>query len=146
MSNFSITTSECAWANFEVQVFNRVIRGLRGFEFKKEKEKEAIYGAGDEPIDIQHGQSKYSGNIKLLGFEADLMNKAAVAAGYADLTEVPHDQIVITCSFKKLLTDPVRKYVARGCGFSEIAGALEQNAKHREVTLPFVAMRIEFPQ
>ncbi|MBO4233902.1 hypothetical protein FO675_06240 [Riemerella anatipestifer] len=140
MANVNITSSECAWANFEVKILGRTIKGLRGFGFKKTIDKEHLYGAGDEPLDIMGGNKKYEGNIKLLGFEVDKMNEAAQTAGYEDITEVPHELIVITCSYKKRAIDPVWTYTATGVAFTETGVDLEQNAKHREITLPYIAM------
>lgn len=144
MANVNITTSECAWSHFELKVLTRVAKGLRGFSFKKTVEKEHLYGAGDEPIDIMNGNKKYEGNVKLLGFEVDALNKAATTAGYGDITEVPHEAIVITCSFKRRITDPISSYTATGVAFTENGIDLEQNAKHREITLPYIAMNIDF--
>jgi hypothetical protein len=144
MANVNITTSECAWAQFELKILGRVVKGLRGFSFKKEVEKEHLFGAGDDPIDIMNGNKKYTGNVKLLGFEVDAMNKTANDAGYDDITEVPHEAIVITCSFKRRATDPIKTYTASAVAFTENGVDLEQNAKHREITLPWLAMNIDF--
>ncbi|AWG24821.1 hypothetical protein [Flavobacterium kingsejongi] len=140
--NVNITSSECAWSQFEIKLLGRTIKGLRGFSLKKEVEKEHLYGSGSDPIDIMTGNKKYDGNIKLLGFEADAMNKAAKIAGYDDITEVPHETIVITVSYKKRATDAISTYVASGVAFTETGVELEQNAKNREITLPFIAMNI----
>lgn len=141
--NVNITSSECAWSSFEVKILGRVIKGLRGFSVKKTVEKEHLYGAGDEPLDIMSGNKKYEGSLKVLGFEADAMNKAATVAQFGDITEVPHELIVITIAYKKRITDPVRTYTATGVAFTESGLEMEQNAKHREVTLPFIAMNID---
>lgn len=140
--NVNITSKECAWANFEVKILGRVVKGLRGFSIKKSIEKEHLYGAGDDPLDIQSGNKKYEGNIKVLGFEADAMDKAAQDAGFEDITEVPHEAIVITIAYKKRPTDTITTITATGVGFTETGIDMEQNAKHREVTLPYLAMNI----
>lgn len=140
MPNVNITSSECAWSHFEVKVLNRVIKGLRGFESKKTVDAEHLYGSGDEPIDIMKSNKKYEGNIKLLGFEADAMNKAAQDAGYDDITEVPHELIIITISFKRRITDKLKTYISTGVQFTEDGVSMEQGAKNREITLPFIAM------
>ncbi|AKK74441.1 hypothetical protein OK18_19105 [Chryseobacterium gallinarum] len=138
--NINITTSECAWAHFEVKILNRVIKGLRGFESKKTVDAEHLYGAGMEPIDITKGNIKYEGNIKILGFEADAMNKAAQDAGYDDITEVPHELIVISISFKRRITDKIKSYISTGVQFLEDGVSMDQGAKNREITLPYIAM------
>lgn len=143
VNNVQIRSSECAWFQAEVKVLGRVIKGLRGFEFKKAQEKEHLYGAGSQPLDIQGGNVAYTGNIKVLGFELDAMNKAAKQAGYADIVDVPHELIVITCKLQKTKIDPKTFYTATGVAFQEYVSAMEQNAKMREVTLPFLAMSID---
>lgn len=140
MANVNITSSECAWSNFELKILNRVIKGLRGFESKKTQDAEHLYGAGDEPIDIMTSNKKYEGNIKLLGFEVDAMDKAAQAAGYDGITDVPHELIVITISFKRRITDKLKTYVSTGVKFTEDGLSMEQGAKNREITLPYLAM------
>ena len=145
MANVNITSDECAWSRFEMKILNRTIKGLRGFGFKKEVEKEHLYGAGNDAIDIQVGNKKNSGSIKVLGFEADAINKAARDAGYDDITDVPHEAIIITCSYKKRAVDPIKTYVATGVAFTESGVDLEQNAKMREITLPYVAMDVILP-
>lgn len=140
--NVNVTSKECAWANFEVKILNRVIKGLRGFSLKKEKDIEEIYGAGSEPQDLNEGNNKYSGNIKLLGYEVDAMNKAAKDAGYDDITEVPHELVVLSLSFKKKLTDPLTTYTVRSLKFTEWGAEMEQGAKMRETTLPYKALSI----
>ena len=138
----SFTTKECAWAQTGIKLLGRTISGLRGFEFKKAVEKEHIYAAGDDPIDIQSGNRKPDGSLDVLKYELDLLNDAAQAAGFTDITEVPHEAVVITCSYKKALTDPMRIVEAFGVSFTDISVGMKQNAKMTEVALPFLAMKI----
>jgi hypothetical protein len=143
INNVNIRSNECAWAQIEIKVLARTIKGLRGFEFKKAQEKDHLYGAGSQPIDIQSGNIAYTGNLKVLGFELDAMNKAAQAAGYADIVDVPHELIVITCKFQKTKLSEKIFYTATGVAFQEYASTMDQNAKMREVTLPFLAMSVD---
>jgi len=138
--NVHIRSSECAWHHAELKLLGRTIKGLRGFEFKKTVEKEHLFAAGSDAIDIQTGNKKVDGNIKILGFELDQLNMAANIAGFQDITEVPHEAIVATVSFKKSLVDRRTTITVRGIAFTEYAHAMEQNAKMREVTLPLLAM------
>ncbi len=142
MANINIRSSECAWKHAELILLGRRINGLRGFELKKSVEKEHLYGTGQTPLDIQEGNTKCEGNIKVLGFELDALNKAAMAAGYADITEVPHEAIMMTVKLQKTPTEPKTTFNVRGIAFTEATNAMEQNAKMREITLPFLAMDI----
>ena len=142
MPNINIKSKECAWAQLEVNILGRTIKGLRAVEAKKSVEKEHLYASGDEPIDITSGNKKYEGSIKILGFEADAMNDVAQAAGYDDITDVPHEAIVMTLRWKKNKIDRPRFKTIAGIAFTENGFSQEQNAKYREVTLPYLAMAI----
>ncbi len=140
--NANIRSSECAWHQSEVKVFGRVVRGLRGWEVKKTYEKEHLYGAGKKPIDITEGNEKYEGSIKVLGFELDAMNAAAQAAGFEDIGDVPHEAIIMTIKLQKTKLDRKTMITVTGMSFSEVSNAMEQGAKMREVTLPYLAMDV----
>lgn len=137
-----LTTNECAFKDVSIKLLGRTIVGLRGFSFKTAVEKEHLYGAGSKPIDIQEGNEKPEGNLKLLKFEVDQLNDAAQAAGYNSILNVPHTAITITCAFKKTPTSPMRICQAVGVAFTEMPFDMEQNAKQMEVTLPFLAMDV----
>lgn len=143
VNNVQIRSSECAWCHIEIKILGRVIKGLRGFGFKKSQEGEHLYGAGANPLDIQKGNIAYTGNLKVLGFELDALNRAAKGAGYADIVDVPHELIVITCKYQKTKLDPKTYHTATGVSFTEFESAMEQNAKMREVALPWLAMSVD---
>lgn len=136
-------TQDCAWSNIKLTLLGRTLPGLRGFETKKSIEKEHVYASGDEPVDIQSGNKKYEGNLKLLKYEVDLLNEAAQAVGFADITEVPHTVVTATIEFKKEVLGTIRTIAIIGIAFTELPSNMEQNAKMNEVTLPFIAMRIQ---
>lgn len=140
----AFTTDECAWAQTSITFLGRRIQGLRGWSFSKTKEDDYLYGEGDEPIDIQTGNKAYPCMIKLLKYEVDMMNDAALAAGFADITEVPHPAISITCVYRKTATSKARTIVALAVKIGDITAAMEQNARMTEVTLPGKAMNITF--
>lgn len=142
MANINIRSSECAWKHGELILLGRRINGLRGFELKKTVEKEHLYGTGQNPLDIQEGNIKCEGSIKVLGFEFDAMNRAAMMAGYSDITEVPHEAIVMTVKLQKSVAEQKTVFNVRGIAFTEEVNSMEQNAKMREVTLTFLAMDI----
>lgn len=138
------STDECAWKKVSIKMLGRTLVGISGFEFEKNFDKEYLYGAGDEPIDIQDGNKSYPGSFKLYKYEIDLLNDAAQAAGFADITEVPHELIVATCVFKKTLTSKTRTITSSGIAFSNLKAGMEQGAKKTEMTLPFIAMNNTF--
>lgn len=136
------STKECAYAHITLQMLGRTFVGLRGFSFEKNIDKEYLHGAGNEPIDIQVGNKTYPVTLKLLKYEVDALNDAALNAGFDDILEVPHDAITITCSFKKNATDKIRTIVAAGVAFSNIKFGQDQGAKFTEVDMPALAMKV----
>ncbi len=140
MANMNIRSSECAWTQTEVKVLGRTLQGTRGWEIKKAVEKEPLYGAGQHPLDITEGNVKVEGSIKVLGFEADALNRAAQEAGYDDITAVPHEAIVANIKMKRSLADKTTNIAIRGIAFTECGDSMDQGVKYREVTLPFIAM------
>ena len=142
MANMHIRSSEYAWQHTTVKILGRTITGITGLEFKKEVEKEALYGAGQTAIDIQEGAEKCSGSLTLWGYELDQLEQAAQVAGYGNLLHVPHEFIVITTSMRKTLADPITTIVARGVSFTETSDALNQGDKKRECSLPFICLDV----
>lgn len=136
------STNECAWSQTSVTMLGRRFVGIRGFEYKKTTEKELLYGAGNSPIDIQEGNIKIDGHIKLLKFEVDMLNDAAQKSGYNDITEVPAAAIVISVNYQQSLTSQVRTAAVSFASFTEMPFGMDQGAKQMEVTLPFVAMQL----
>lgn len=136
-------SDECAWAQTSCKFLGRTATGLRGFEFDIEIDADHLYASGSKPIDIQDGNEKPSGSLKLLKFEVDLLNDAAQAAGYAHIAQVPKEAIVITCTFKKTPTSQMRTITAIACKFTKVNLSMEQNAKNMDVTLPFLCMDIQ---
>lgn len=141
--NVHIKSSEYAWHHTEVKILDRILTGITAWELNKEEEKEAQYGAGQHPIDIQAGNIKCSGSINVWGFELDRMEQAAQAAGYDSILDVPHELIVVTVTARKLSKDPITTWVATGVAFTSTKDSMSQNDKKRDCPLPFICMNIE---
>lgn len=137
------STKECAWAQVSMKFLGANTIGLRAFEFKKAIEKELIFAAGSEAIDITSGNKSASGTITLLKYEFDKLTDAAQAAGYADITEVPHPAILVTVAFKLSPLTPIRIIeTPLGLAITDYTLAMQQNAKMMEVPLPWIAQRV----
>ena len=143
MANMHIRSSECAWHHSTVNILGRNLVGITAWEFKKEVEKTAEYGAGQKAIDIQEGPEKCSGSITVFGYELDKMEQAAKLAGYESLLHVPHEAIVVTTCLRKTLADPITTITARGESFTETTDGMGQGDKKRECPLPFICLDID---
>lgn len=142
MANIKIRSSECAWQHSTVVLLNRVITGLRGWMLNTSVEKEYVYGAGNEPIDINEGNVSYTGSVTLLGYELDALDRAARSAGYDSITRVPHELITMVVKMQKSVRDRVVMYTVTGISFEGQEDSQNQNDKNREITLAFKAMSI----
>ena len=143
MANMHIRSCECAWHHSTVNILGRNLVGITAWEFKKEVEKTAEYGAGQKAIDIQEGPEKCSGSITVFGYELDKMEQAAKLAGYESLLHVPHEAIVVTTCLRKTLADPITTITARGVSFTETTDGMGQGDKKRECPLPFICLDID---
>jgi len=143
MAETLFTTNECSWAQVSLNILGMKVTGLRGFEVNLEIEKEHLYASGNNPIDIVSGNKKPDGSLKLLKYEVDKLNDAAVAAGYKNILEVPHALISADIQYKKYDTSKTRFLTVMGIAFTKMSFAMEQGAKFSECTLPFLAMTID---
>lgn len=140
--SIQVKSAEFGWNMCQIKLLGHTIKGITAWSLKKEVEKEALYGAGGDAIDIGVGNTKCSGKITIYGYELDAMNTAAQAAGYADITELPHDALVLTAMGAKTATSSKTVWTAIGLAFSEIEHAMKQDDKSRSYELPFICMSI----
>jgi len=142
MANVNIRTSECAWHQTELKLLGRTVKGLRGFMYKKAAEKDYLYAAGKDPVDIQDGNVACDGSFTVLGYELDQLNETARLAGFADITEVPHEAVVATLKYQKTKLDKKVFVAITGIAFTEWGSEMKQGDKNREITLPYKCMDI----
>lgn len=135
-------TNEFSWSHTTVKVLGATMIGIDGMGFNKKFDKEVIYGAGNDPIDIQNGNKSYDGTLDLKKYEVDKLNDAALAAGYEDISEVPHEAITIITSFKKGAGDKTRTITATGVAFTALPQSMKQGDKQMQISLPFIAIKI----
>jgi hypothetical protein len=132
------STKQYAWSNVKVFLFGRIVTGIRAVEYTVKKEKEAIHGAGDEPLSIQTGNKTYEGNIILLQSELEAISASAKAQGYADVTDIPGFELMI--SYGNPGEVPITDSLI-GCEFTEEPKGMKQGDKMSEHTLPFIFLR-----
>lgn len=138
-----VNSQELEWKHAKLTFLSTIIRGLRGFKYKKETDSEHLFAGGDEAVGIQSGNKKVTGSIKLLKSEIDRLNKAARAAGYDDFGDVPYQLIVAVFNYKVAFGREQETDVITGIKFTEWEKAMEQGAKMMEVDCPFLAMSVK---
>ena len=126
---------EYQWSDVAITVGGRLISGARAVSYKVKREKEALYGKGDEPVSIQHGNKSYDGTLTVTTSEYN----ALVEAGGGTLLDLQCD---VTVSYG----DPAQGDVMRtdklvGVEFTEEPDDWKQGDKFEEHALPFIFLR-----
>lgn len=134
-------SKEYEYADIKVMILGRELSGLRGLTYKKNQEKELVYGAGNQARAIQRGNKKYEGTLMVLKSELDDMNAAARIAGYDDITDVPGKLINIVCTYDN--GDGLRTDSMIHAEFTEFEDGMKQGDKMKEVSLPFIFLRLK---
>lgn len=136
-------STEAEWGQYEVHVNGVGILKLRGHKYKKEKETEELYAAGNDPIDIQSGNNKYSGELKVLKGALEGFNESAKAAGYDDITEIPAQMTTIVSTYKAKGTRVLQTDTCLGVKFESFEKGWDQGAKMMEITLPYKFLKLK---
>lgn len=136
-------SKEFEYADVKVQLLGAQLSGLRGLKYKKSQEKELVYGAGSDPKSIQRGQKKYDGTLTLLKSDYDALHKAAIAAGYEDLIDVPGKDIIITCVYENTPNGMLSTDTLIGVEFTEAEDGMKQGDKYTEIALPFIYLKLK---
>jgi hypothetical protein len=131
-------SKEYNWNSLKAFFLGRLVTGIRGVEYKKTLDKEALYAMGGQPRAIQHKNSAYEGTITLLQSEVIALNRAAVAAGYKDCTEIEFDIVVSYAQNGVITTDRIVQ-----ASITEDPRSFKQGDAFMEIALPFIALDVE---
>lgn len=132
-------SKECEWADMEVLVSGTPVTKIRSLKYKASKDKEALFAEGDQPIAIQSGNRTYDGEIKILKGALDDMNNAATKAGGQDILDLEFDVVV---TYKAKSNRALKTDLLVGVQVKDFEQGWEQGAKHMEVTLPIIFLRL----
>lgn len=125
-------STEVAWRDLELFINTQSVGKFTSVREANEQEVEELYGAGDEPFDIQTGNRKYGVVVTLYKSVVDRLNAAAIAGGGRDLMDVPW---TIVAGYKPTLTDPRQTRTYTNVRFQGYEVGMEQNAKSMPITL-----------
>ncbi|SEW01929.1 hypothetical protein SAMN05428988_1313 [Chitinophaga sp. YR573] len=132
---------EYEYADVHVSILGVELTGLRGLVYKKKQEKEVLFGQGADGKGIQRGNKNYDGTLMLLKSDYDILDAAAVAAGFEDLIDVPGKFITITCVYLKPEALALSTDTLVHLEFTEAEDGMKQGDKFKEISLPFLFLR-----
>lgn len=130
-------TIEYEWADIDVVLAGRVITGLRGIKYNTKREKETIYGKGNRPHAMQHGNYEYSGEITLLQSEYEALRKAS----RGDILNISTNIVVSYGNPSN--GDAITQDLLVGIEFTEDNTEWKQGDKFQEKTLPFIFLGLK---
>ena len=123
---------EYGWSSIRVTINGTVLAGIRGISYTKTREKENVYGAGNEPVSRGLGNTTYEGSITLLKSELEALKNSSPNRSIVDIAP-----FTITVSFVPDGAQPVTqllKYVE----FTEEVMDGSQGDMSFELELPFI--------
>ncbi len=124
---------EYEWNDVRATIGGRMITRLRSVRYKRTKEKELVYGTGNEPVSIQSGNVAYEGEVGMLRSEYETL----AASGGGSVLDLQTDIVVSYGNPPDaMVTD---KLLA--CQFTEEENSMSQGDKNEEITLPFIFLR-----
>ena len=123
---------EFEWSNVKLFMLGRFVTGLQGVSYTAKQEKEYVYGTGNEPRAIQHGNRSYEGELKILQSEFEAL---VTSAPGKDILGLQFDVVVsyVSNGDSAIITDTLK-----ACEFTEVPKGIEQNDKMMEITLPII--------
>ena len=133
-------SAEYSFSDVNVVLMGRPIGGLRGIKYKVSQEKELLYGAGQEPRAALRGNKSYEGEVTVLQSELEAMLRAAGTG--RDVTDLRGIDIVVVYAPEEGL--PLVTDIVQGVEFKEVEKGLKQGDKFAEISLPFLALGIQY--
>lgn len=125
------------WADLTLILGGRDVTGFRGLKYSEKIEREAIFAKGRDAHSIQSGNSTVEGEITLLQSEYE----ALVKSGKGSVLSLSLDALAAfgnPLNGDAIITDRII-----GLRFTEAAKELKQGDKMMEITLPFIALRVQ---
>jgi hypothetical protein len=130
---------EYEWSDLVLRLGGRDLVGARGVKYTKAIEREAVYAKGRNAHSIQSGNVSVTGELTLLQSELEVL---ITSARNGDPLNLILDLVV---AYGENASTPgvIRIDRVEGLQFTEWGKELKQGDKFMEVTLPFIALRVE---
>jgi hypothetical protein len=125
------------WADLTLILGGKDVTGIRAAKYGEKMEREAIYAKGRDAHSIQTGNSAVEGEITVLQSEYEAM----VKAGGGSIMSLSLDGLFAygnPLNADAIITDRVL-----GIRFTENVKEFKQGDKFMEISLPFVALRVQ---
>lgn len=132
-------SKECEWIDLGIYLNGVKAAKATGLKYKKDRELEALYAGGDEPLSLQHGNKAYDGTLNGLKGLVDDMNNASRLAGGEDLYD---ESWTIVANYRAKGNRLIQTDTLTGVEFSSMERGMMQNDKKMDIALPFKFLRL----
>lgn len=132
-------SKEAAWSDIRLHIAGAGVIKFTGIKWGVKTETEYVRGAGDEPLDINRGNREYPCEIEVLRGALTDMNRAAIAAGGRDITDI---DIPVTVTIRPAANRPLQVVKINQLVIEEWQESWTQGDKQAKVTLPAKAIGI----
>jgi uncharacterized protein (DUF169 family) len=133
----AFNSREYEWADLTFILGGRDYIGIRAIKYSEKMEREAIYAKGRNAHSIQSGNSTVEGEVTMLQSEYE----ALVKSGKGSVLSLSLDAMVAYGN--PLNLDAIVKDRIVGIRFTETSKELKQGDKFMEISLPFIALRVQ---
>jgi hypothetical protein len=130
-------TRQYEWNDLTLLLGGRDVTKFRGLKYTTKQEKELLYAKGNLPQSIQKGNIAFEGELTLLQSELETLRQS----GKGSILNLQLDAIVSygnPSNGDVLITDAIM-----GLQFTEDPKEMKQGDKQMEITVPWIALRIE---
>lgn len=128
---------EYEWADVTVIIGGVDVITIRAVKWTRKTEREPVYGKGRDPLAIQTGNNTYEGEFSMLQSDFD----AIEAAAGDDILSLNVDCQV---SFGNPANgDAMKAHRVLGARFTEDSLDIKQGDKFAEITVPWIARKIQ---
>lgn len=136
----TFSSKQYKWSDISVVVGGRILEGITAVEYTKKREKDFLYGRGDDPHEIVGGNNSYEGKLSLWQSEVEAMIRDAPNK---DILKLEIEIIVayVPEDGGQIVTDILKKVQ-----FTETKKGMSQGDKNMIVELPFMFTKLKNQQ
>lgn len=129
---------EYAWKDLTCVIGGKRVTMITAVKYRKDQDKEYIYGEGSEPQAIGRGNVKYEASVTVKMSE---LNDMILSAG-GDILDI--EPFTIVFKYRREGSNRIVTDILYDCEFTSMAKEIAQGNTSAEVELPIMPLRIKY--
>jgi len=131
------SSKQYAWSDISVSIGGKVLQGITAIEYTQKREKELIYGRGDDPHSIGRGKNSYEGKVSIWQSELEAMVQSTASKNVLSLS---FDLIV---SYVPEDGGPIVTDILQNVEFTEVKKSMKQGDKNMIIEMPIIFTKVK---